>query len=198
MATHSSVLAWRIAWTEEPGGLYSSWGCKESDTTERLHFHLDHLKLGGKIERLVENFNTSTDFCLLELLLSGESEGLGFFLALARTRGWEGKQEVEFFGDSEMTSWRSESVGKEVEYLLGMYAKSPLLCLTLCDPMDCSPPGSSVHGISQARFGSGLPCPPPGELPNPGIKSLSLTSPALVSMFFTTSATWESPLDGIK
>ena len=35
MATHSSILAWRIPWTEEPGGL-PSMGCKEWDTTERL------------------------------------------------------------------------------------------------------------------------------------------------------------------
>ena len=34
MATHSSILAWKILWTEEPGRLYSPWGCKESDTTE--------------------------------------------------------------------------------------------------------------------------------------------------------------------
>ena len=40
MATHSSTLAWRIPWMEEPGGLYSPWGHKELDTTERLHFHL--------------------------------------------------------------------------------------------------------------------------------------------------------------
>ena len=40
MATHSSILAWRIPWTEEPHGLYSSWDCKESDTTERLTFSL--------------------------------------------------------------------------------------------------------------------------------------------------------------
>ena len=33
MATHSSILAWAIPWTEEPGGL-SPWGCKESGTTE--------------------------------------------------------------------------------------------------------------------------------------------------------------------
>ena len=33
MATHSSIPAWRIPWTEEPGG-YSPYGCKESDTTE--------------------------------------------------------------------------------------------------------------------------------------------------------------------
>ena len=38
MATHSSTLAWRIPWREEPGGL-QSWGRKESDTTKRLHFH---------------------------------------------------------------------------------------------------------------------------------------------------------------
>ena len=38
MATHSSILAWRIPWMEELGGLQST-GCKESDTTERLHFH---------------------------------------------------------------------------------------------------------------------------------------------------------------
>ena len=38
MATHSSILAWRIPWMEEPGGL-QSMGSKESDTTERLHFH---------------------------------------------------------------------------------------------------------------------------------------------------------------
>ena len=34
IATHSSILAWRIPWTEESGGLYSPWGHKESDTTE--------------------------------------------------------------------------------------------------------------------------------------------------------------------
>ena len=38
MATHSSILPWRIPWTEELGGL-QSMGRKESDTTERLHFH---------------------------------------------------------------------------------------------------------------------------------------------------------------
>ena len=34
MATHCSIHAWRIPQAEEPGELYSSWGCKESDTTE--------------------------------------------------------------------------------------------------------------------------------------------------------------------
>ena len=42
MATHSNILAWRIPWTEEPGGL-ESMGRKESGTTERLHFHFHAL-----------------------------------------------------------------------------------------------------------------------------------------------------------
>ena len=41
------------------------------------------------------------------------------------------------------------------------------------------------------EYWSGLPCPPSGDLPNPGIKTASLMSPALASGFFTTSATWE-------
>ena len=41
MATHSSIHAWKIPWTKEPGGLQSmAWGRKELDTTEQLHFHL--------------------------------------------------------------------------------------------------------------------------------------------------------------
>ena len=67
-----------------------------------------------------------------------------------------------------------------------IYAKLLQLCLTLCDPMDCSPPDASVHGILQA---SGLPCPSPGHLPDPGIEPTSLTSPALAGGFFTTSTT---------
>ena len=46
-----------------------------------------------------------------------------------------------------------------------MHTKTLQLFLTLCDPMDCSLPGSSVHGILQAIMGS--PCPPPGDLPWP-------------------------------
>ena len=39
-----------------------------------------------------------------------------------------------------------------------------------CNPMDCSPPGSCVHGISQARHWSRFPFPSPGDLPNLGIE----------------------------
>ena len=73
-------------------------------------------------------------------------------------------------------------------------AKSLQLCLTLFEPLHCSPPGSSFHGILQTRYCSESPCPPPGDLPNPGIKPTSLMSPALAGRFFTTSTTWEAQL----
>ena len=73
-----------------------------------------------------------------------------------------------------------------------VYAKLLLSCPTLCDPMDCNLPGSSVHGVLQARIWGGLPCPPPGNLPNQGIQPVSLMSPALAGGFFTTSTTWET------
>jgi len=43
-------------------------------------------------------------------------------------------------------------------------------CLTLFDPMDCSPPGSSVHGTLQGEYWSRLPFSSPGHLPNPGVE----------------------------
>ena len=46
-------------------------------------------------------------------------------------------------------------------------------CPTLCDPMGCSPPGSSVLGIFRQEVWSGLPFPPPGDLTDPGIKHAS-------------------------
>ena len=47
-------------------------------------------------------------------------------------------------------------------------------------------------GFSGQEYSSGLPCPPPGDLPDPEIEPASLVSPALAGGFFTTSATWEA------
>ena len=65
------------------------------------------------------------------------------------------------------------------------------LRLTLCYPKDCGLPGSSVHGILQARI---LQWPMPssrGIFPTQGSNPHHFTSPALAGRFFTTSATWE-------
>ena len=70
-----------------------------------------------------------------------------------------------------------------VEGLLGSCCCSVTSVVSLCDPMDCSPLGSSVHGDSLGK-NTGEPCPPPGHLPNPGTESLCLTSPAVAGRFF--------------
>ena len=58
-------------------------------------------------------------------------------------------------------------------------------CLTLSDPVDCSPPGSSIHGISQPRILEWVAISYEGDLPNPGIGPASLVSSALADGFFT-------------
>ena len=64
-------------------------------------------------------------------------------------------------------------------------AESLQLCPTLCEePLSM--------GFSRQEYWSGLPCPPPGDLPDPGIEHASLMSPAFSGGFFTTSTTWEA------
>ena len=60
-----------------------------------------------------------------------------------------------------------------------MCPKSLQSCPTLWNPMDCTPPGSSVQGFSRQEYGRGLPCPPPGDLPHPGTERTSPVVPAL-------------------
>ena len=62
-----------------------------------------------------------------------------------------------------------------------VHTKPLHLCLTLCNCMGQAP--LSI-GSSRQEYWTGLPCPPPEDLPNPGIKPMSLTSPALAGRFF--------------
>ena len=62
------------------------------------------------------------------------------------------------------------------KHVMSLCAKLPQLCPSLCDSMNCSLPGSSVRGILQARILEWITCPPPGDLPNPGVEPTSLTS----------------------
>ena len=62
-------------------------------------------------------------------------------------------------------------------------------CPTLCDPMDSSQQAPLSMEFSRQEHWSGLPCSLPGDLSNPGIKSMS---PAWAGRFFTTSTTWEA------
>ena len=74
-----------------------------------------------------------------------------------------------------------------------MHAKSRQSCPTLCDTMDLAHQAPLSKGFSRQEYWRGLPCPPSGDLPDPGIEPTSLISPALAGGFFTTSATREAP-----
>ena len=73
-----------------------------------------------------------------------------------------------------------------LNFLISYYfSLSVFACLVMSNSlqfMDCSPPGSSVHGTSQEEYWSGLPFPSPGDLPIPEIKPVSA---ALAGRFFT-------------
>ena len=84
--------------------------------------------------------------------------------------------------------------GKKGVYGSPVHAKFLELCLTLCNPTDCSMQGPLSMGFSRQEYWSGLPSPPPGDLPDPGIEPAFLMSPALADVFLTMSATWEAPL----
>ena len=58
---------------------------------------------------------------------------------------------------------------------------------------NCQAPLST--GFFRQKYWSGLPCPPPGDLPNPGIEPQSFMPPALAGGIFTTSATWEAQIE---
>ena len=78
-------------------------------------------------------------------------------------------------------------------------AKSLQLCLTGCDPMDIVCQAPLFMGFSRQEYWSGLPCPFPGDLPNPGIEPMSLMSPALaihLAMLEETGDTGSIPVSG--
>ena len=82
-----------------------------------------------------------------------------------------------------------------------MFLNDSVLCVksfqsypTLCGPMTAAHEALLSMGFSKEDCWSGLPCLPPGDLPDPGIEPMSLISPALVGRFFTTSATWEAQI----
>ena len=66
-------------------------------------------------------------------------------------------------------------------------------CLTLCDPMDCSPPGYYIHGISRQEYWSGVPFPSPGDLPESGIEPWS---PALQADYLLSELPGKNELGG--
>ena len=78
-----------------------------------------------------------------------------------------------------------------------MRAESLPSCLTLCDPRTLARQAPLSVGFSWQESWSGLPCPPPGRLPHPGIEAASPTSSVSAGGFFTTGPTWEAHVEWI-
>ena len=72
-------------------------------------------------------------------------------------------------------------------YMLSCFSR-----VQLCNPIACQAP--LFMRFQRQEYWSGLPCPPLGDLPDPGIKPTSLSSPALAGWFFTTGATREAQI----
>ena len=78
-------------------------------------------------------------------------------------------------------------------FIFFAFEKSIQSCPTICHLSSSEARQASLSmGFSRQEYESGLPCPSPRDLPNPGIEPASLTSLALAGRFFTISATWEA------
>ena len=94
-----------------------------------------------------------------------------------KSHGWRGLVGYSPWGRQELDT---------ISLLLSYMWVHVQLCPTLCDPMDCSLPGSSVFmEFSRQECWSELPFPSPGDLPDPGIKLVFLMSLALAGRFTT-------------
>ena len=145
MATHSSILAWRIPGTGEPDGLPSMGSHRVGHNWSDLTAAAFHMEMETSIVPLL-------------LLYS--------FVYIYRNSSF-------------------------IHTHTRMHAKSLQSCPTLDNPVDCSLPGSSIHGILQARILEWVAMPSSRGFPEPGTKPEFLMSPALTGGFFTASTTWD-------
>ena len=138
MAPHSSTLAWKIPWTEEPGGLQS----------------MGSLRVGHNWATSLSLFSFMhwrKKWQPTPLFLPGESQGWG---SMVGCRLW-GHTESDTTEETwQWLMWMVNKKNKRDFFLLYVLVKQHLvtqLCLTLCDFMVLSPPGSSVHGDSPGK-----------------------------------------------
>ena len=139
MAPHSTTLAWQIPWTEEPGRLQSmrSLEVRHDWATSLSLFTFMHWR---------RKWQPTPVF------LPGESQG---WRSLVGCRLW-GRTELDTTEATKQQQQQQlisrESYGSITNNLGDYCCSVAQLCPTLCDPMNCSLPGSSVHGILQARI----------------------------------------------
>ena len=151
MESHFTILAWNIPWMEEPGGLYSLWGCKESDTAERAHTKGLVTELGD-----CQSWKFFSDFLLKSFQ---QSLCLGVYTLASF---WERLRVL--LDENTCTSWfvcvcmcvRVRSVNQLCLFVtLGTVAHQSL-----------------SMGFPRLEHWGGLPFPTPRDLSNPGINTV--------------------------
>ena len=157
MAANSNILAWRIPWTEEPGELQSMGSQSVGhDWCILAHMHTHgciSLTPGGILNTSLLFSKRSSSYCCWVTSVVSDSVRPHRRQATRLPRPWDSP---------------GKNTGVGCHFLLQpMKVKSESevtqSCPTLSDPMDCSLPGSSVHGIFQARVLEWVPLPSPSS-----------------------------------
>ena len=105
------------------------------------------------------------------------------------------------WGRMDSCKYRTESLGYPPDTITTLLICCACICLSLfrrvwlCNPMDCSLPGSSAHGILQARILEWVARHSSGDLPKAGTEPTSLMSPALAGGFFLPLAPPGKPVN---
>ena len=158
-ATHSSILAWRNPWTEKPGGIQSV-GWKESDTTEETvcmhaythtHTHTHTLLYGFSHFLIHPSLELSSLFYSFKVhWIPTLSHVVYTLFNIRKPRNLDAPiPEVSIPSNFVIITFLIFMSSTIHMCMCVLVAQS---CSTHCDPMDCSPLGSSVHGILQARI----------------------------------------------
>ena len=195
MATHSSIFAWRIPWTEEPGRLQSIGSQRVGHQLKRLNTHIQWKENGlcNKTDLIfhlwLHHLLTLCPYAcyitswISEFLISkiGIIKTMYFTVEQKKHRQYIAEQKIH--GSLIHSLDTLDTWGPKINKRSLQFSSVQLLsCIQLlCDHMVAFQAPLSM-GFSRQEYWSGLPFPSPGDLPNPGIKPETLAS---AGKFFT-------------
>ena len=156
---------------------------------DSFHIHLSYLGSVSCVFHILPRSSVLTRGSRGSLMATRQQVLFSFLSALQAQKFMFGGPESPMVVTSLLLTWQ-----EILHFSVYVYVQA---CSTLCNPMDCSPPGSSVQGIFQARILEWVAISYSRNLLDPGIEPASPAPPVLVGRFFTTSATWETISQGL-